>query len=309
MGNGLPAAGGLAYSHKMSNVHVFDRRQVRRQRDRAAVGLAGHDFLLREVGERLLDRLSDVTRCFPLALDLGCHAGGLAPLLQGRGGIEHLLESDLSPAMARRAGRLALAADEEALPFGPATFDLILSNLSLHWVNDLPGSLLQIRHALKDDGLFLATMLGGDTLIELRQSLQDAELTEEGGASPRVSPFVDVRDAGALLQRAGFALPVVDVDTITVTYGSPLGLLKDLRGMGETNAVASRRRSGLRKATLMRALALYQERHADADGRIPATFQILTLTAWRPHASQQRPLAPGSGQVPLGDALRPSGQA
>jgi SAM-dependent methyltransferase len=206
--------------------------------------------------------------------------------------------------MVAGAGRLTLVADEEALPFAAESFDLIISNLSLHWVNDLPGCLLQIRHALKEDGLFLASMFGGESLKELRQCLQDAELQEEGGASPRVSPFADLRDAGALLQRAGFALPVVDVDTLTVTYPNPIKLLTDLRGMGETNAVAARRKTFTRRGTLLKALALYEQRHADANGRIPATFQILTLTAWRPHESQQKPLAPGSGRTPLADALR-----
>ncbi len=296
----------MSYRQAMSDVHVFDRQQVRRQRERAAPGLGAHDFLLREIGERLADRLADVTRSFPLALDLGCHCGELGRLLGERGGIRRLVQCDLSPRMASGAGRLVLVADEEALPFAAQSFDLVLSNLSLHWVNDLPGCLLQIRHILKEDALFLATMLGGETLIELRRCLQDAELQEEGGASPRVSPFADVRDAGALLQRAGFALPVVDVDTITVTYPDPLKLLADLRGMGETNAVAARRKTLMRRGTLLRALALYQERHADRDGRVPATFQVLTLTAWRPHASQPKPLAPGSGRVSLAETLERS---
>jgi SAM-dependent methyltransferase len=287
----------------MSAIHVFDRQQVLRQRSRAATGLGKHDFLLREIGERLADRLSDVKRQFPLALDLGCHCGDLGRLLAGRGGIQRLIASDLSPTMAASASPPSLAADEEALPFAAQCFDLVLSNLSLHWVNDLPGCLLQIRQVLKEDGLFLATMLGGETLMELRRCLQDAELQEEGGASPRVSPFADVRDAGALLQRAGFALPVVDVDTLTVTYPNPLKLLADLRGMGETNAVAARRKTFTRRGTLLRALSLYEERYADETGRIPATFQILTLTGWRPHISQQKPLAPGSGRVSLADAL------
>lgn len=288
----------------MSDVSIFDRPQVARQRDRAAPRLAEHDFLFRDVADRLADRLLDMARRFPLALDLGCHAGEIGRTLAGRGGIERLVQCDLSLAMARQAGGLAVVADEEALPFGPQRFDLVMSNLSLHWVNDLPGTLLQIRHCLKEDGLFLGAMLGGDTLMELRQCLLEAELDEEGGAGPRVSPFTDVRDAGALLQRAGFALPVVDVDTITVTYGSPMGLLRDLRGMGETNAVAARRRSFSRRATLFKALALYQEHFGDASGRLPATFQILTLTAWRPHPSQQKPLAPGGGRVSLADALK-----
>jgi SAM-dependent methyltransferase len=287
----------------MTDNLVFDRRQVRRQRDRAAPGLGEHDFLLREVADRLADRLQDTTRRFPLALDLGCHTGELARVLAARGGIERLVGCDLSPSMAAKAGPMVVAADEEALPFAAATFDLVISNLSLHWVNDLPGTLLQIRRVLKEDGLFLGAMPGGDTLVELRQCLQEAELAEEGGIGPRVSPFVDLKGAGALLQRAGFALPVVDVDTITVTYPGAMALLADLRGMGETNAVAARRKAFTRRTTLLRALALYEERFKSREGRLPATIQLLTLTAWRPHASQQQPQARGSGRVNLADAL------
>jgi SAM-dependent methyltransferase len=269
----------------MSDPIIFDRAQVRRQRDRAAATLAGHDFLIRESADRLVDRLEDVTRGFPLALELGCHGGELAERLRGRFGIETLVSCDLSPRMAERAkrgGALAAAADEEALPFAEGRFDLVISNLSLHWVNDLPGALLQIRRALKPDGLFVASMLGGETLKELRQAMMEAELAEEGGVSPRVSPFVDVKDAGALLQRAGFSLPVTDIDDVTVTYGNPMTLLADLRGMGETNAVKVRRKGFTRRATLMRALSLYHERFAGPDGRMPASFQILTLTGWTP---------------------------
>jgi SAM-dependent methyltransferase len=292
----------------MAQAAVFDRNQVRRQRDRAASTLDDHSFLFDEVADRLGDRLLDVTRKFPLALDLGCHTGALGRLLGRRGGIERLVHCDLSPAMARAAGGWSVAGDEEALPFAPQTFDLILSNLSLHWVNDLPGALVQINRALKPDGLFLATMLGGETLRELRRSFIEAEVAEEGGAGPRVSPFADVRDAGALLQRAGFALPVVDIDSITITYGDPLRLLADLRGMGETNAALARRRSVTRRATIARMIELYRERYAGPDGRVPATFQVLTLTAWRPHESQQKPLARGSGKASLADVLRPDGK-
>jgi len=269
----------------MSDPIIFDRTQVRRQRDRAARTLADHDFLLRESADRLVDRLEDVTRGFPLALELGCHGGELAERLRGRFGIETLVSCDLSPRMAetaRAGGALSVAADEETLPFAEGRFDLVVSNLSLHWVNDLPGALLQIRRALKPDGLLVASLLGGQTLRELREVLMEAELAEEGGVSPRVSPFVDVKDAGALLQRAGFSLPVADIDDITVTYGNPMSLLTDLRGMGETNAVTLRRKGLTRRATLMRALALYQEKFAGPDSRMPATFQILTLTGWTP---------------------------
>ena len=285
---------------------VFDRRAVRRHRDRAARSLERHDFLFKEVAERLADRLDDVTRRFPVALDLGCHGGTLATTLRGRGGIESLVQCDLSPAMANVAagnGRPTLVADEEALPFAPARFDAVLGVLSLHWVNDLPGALIQIRQALRPDGLFLAAMLGGETLRELRAALMEAEIAEEGGAGPRVSPFADARDAGHLLQRAGFALPVVDVDTITVTYPNALALMRELRGMGESNAVEERRRGASRRATLLRAAAIYEAGFAGEDGRLPATFQVIMLTAWAPHASQQKALAPGSAAARLADAL------
>jgi SAM-dependent methyltransferase len=294
---------------------IFDRRVLRRHRDRAAPGIAAHDFLLREVAERLLDRLEDVRRRFPLALDLGCHHGVVAELLAGNparlGGIETLVQADLSPAMTRLAaarGAPALAApavvaDEEALPFAEGSLDLVLSVLSLHWVNDLPGTLLQIARALKPDGLLLAAMIGGDSLRELREALLRAELEVEDGVSPRVSPLADVRDLGGLLQRAGFALPVVDVDSLTVTYPSALALMRELRGMGETGTDRNRRRGLTRRATLLRAAALYEEAHGDAAGRIPASIDILYLTGWAPHAAQPQPLRPGSARARLAEAL------
>ncbi len=297
------------------SITIFDRGLLRRRRARAAA-LGGETALLREVAERLADRLDDVNRHFPLALDLGCRSGTLARTLKGRGGVETLIQSDLAPEMAARAagdGGPALAADEEFLPFGAETFDLVLSCLSLHWVNDLPGALVQIRHALKPDGLFLAALLGGETLAELRQALLDAELEVEGGASPRFSPFADLRDLGGLLQRAGFALPVADLDSLTLDYENPFALVEDLRALGETNAVAAQRRGASRRETLLRAAALYQARHGRSDGRIPARFQVLFLTGWAPHASQQQPLAPGSAQARLATALgveeQPAGEA
>jgi SAM-dependent methyltransferase len=282
---------------------VFDRRTVRRHRDRAAVAFDRHDFLLREVGERLVDRLDDVRRVFPRALDVGCHDGTIGRLLGNRGGVRSLVQCDLSLAMAGRADGVAVVADEEALPFAPASFDLVLSLLSLHWVNDLPGTLAQIRRALRPDGLFLAAMLGGQTLKELRQALMEAEVAIEGGLSPRVAPFADVRDAGGLLQRAGFALPVVDTETITVSYADPLRLLADLRGMGETNAVIERRKTLSRRETLFAAAGRYRDGFADATGRVPATFQVLYLTAWSPDASQPQPLRPGQARSRLAEAL------
>jgi NADH dehydrogenase [ubiquinone] 1 alpha subcomplex assembly factor 5 len=223
--------------------------------------------------------------------------------MAGRKGIETLVNFDLSPAMARRAGGLAVAGDEEFLPFAEASFDLIVSNLSLHWVNDLPGALVQARRALKPDGFFCAAILGGDTLFEMRRSLMEAEMELSGGVSPRISPFAEVRDAGGLLQRAGFALPVVDSDTITVTYDSPFRLMADLRGMGETNTGLGRRRTPTPRALMAEAARRYAELFSEPDGRIIATFQIIWLAGWAPHESQQKPLPRGSGQVPLGEAL------
>jgi len=284
-------------------MRVFDRHAVRRHRARAAADLAAHDFLLCDVAERLIDRLQDISRTFPLALDLGCHTGEIGRMLGRHGGIDTLVQCDLSPEMAHRAGEYAVAADEEALPFAPAAFDLVLSSLSLHWVNDLPGSLLQIRQTLKPDGLFLAALFGGGTLVELRNCLMEAESEIVGGVSPRVSPFADLRDAAGLLQRAGFTLPVADRDTVTVTYENAFKLFADLRGMGEGNAIQERQRRFTRRTILLRAAELYQSRHAQPDGRIDATFNVIFMHGWAPHPSQQAPLRPGSAQSRLATAL------
>ncbi|MDX1710867.1 MAG: methyltransferase domain-containing protein [Rhodovibrionaceae bacterium] len=288
------------------SITVFDRRLLRMRRDRVAGTYGDHDFLLREVCERLADRLLDVRRQFPLALDLGCHCGELAELLNGRGGIETLLQSDISSRMARAAaanGHQAVVADEEMMPFADGAFDLVLSALSLHWVNDLPGALLQAHRALKPDGLFLAAMLGGETLYELRAVLTQAESEIVGGVNPRVSPVVELREAAGLMQRAGFALPVADSDTITVHYKNPLRLLTDLRAMGESSVLADRSRRPLRRDVVMRALEIYSDRFARPDGRVPATFQVIFLTGWRPHSSQPQPLRPGSAEARLAEAL------
>ncbi|MBT3305851.1 MAG: methyltransferase domain-containing protein [Alphaproteobacteria bacterium] len=286
---------------------VFNRRTVRRHRARAAGTLNDHDFLFRESAERLCDRLDDITRTFPLALDLGGRTGQIARVLEGRGGVETLVHCDLAPEMvscaAMEKSGLVLAADEETLPFTGGAFDLIVSNLTLHWINDLPGAMVQARQALKPDGLFLASVLGGETLKELRQSLMEAEIAEEDGLSPRVSPMADVRDLGGLMQRAGFALPVVDSETVTVMYDDAMALMADLRAMGETNATLERRKGFSRRATLMAALARYKDTFAGSDGKIPATFQILTMTGWAPDASQQQPLKPGSARTSLADTL------
>ena len=284
-------------------VELFDRRAVRRHRERAAQGFRRHRFLFEDMAGRLADRLDDVNRTFADMLDLGGRDGAMTEALADRPRPARIVACDLSEAMVRRAGGLRVAADEEALPFAPASFDLVTSVLGLHWVNDLPGALIQIRRVLRPDGLFLGALFGGDTLRELRAALLAAEAAEEGGASPRVSPFASVQDAGALLQRAGFALPVVDSETVTVTWTDAFALMRELRGMGETNAMRARRKGFARRATLDAAATRYREAHAGADGRIPATFQTLFLTGWAPHEGQQRPLQPGSAAARLAEAL------
>lgn len=264
-------------------MRVFDRNLVRQRRDRAAPGFDGFDFLVKEAADRLVDRMDDVLRRFDSVLDLGCHTGQVAEALRAKGAFEHLVQCDLSPAMVKAAagnGCPSAVVDEEWLPFKDASFDLVVSCLSLHWVNDLPGALVQIRRVLKPEGLFLAVMLGGDTLKPLRDSLSASELENDGGVSPRVSPFADVRDVGQLLQRAGFSLPVADSDRIVVRYVNPMRLLSDLRGMGETNAVLARRKAPLKRQTLMAAMAKLLADHQDADGRVPIPFELVGLTGW-----------------------------
>ena len=282
---------------------IFDRNALRVHRDRAAQKFSEYDFLVREIGARLSDRLLDMARTFPLALDLGARTGGYGPVPGGPGGIEHVVSCELSERMTRQIENSGVVGDPEFLPFAEGRFDLVYSNLDLHWANDLPGCLLQITRSLKPDGLFLAAILGGNTLTELRDVLMAAELDVTGGASPRVSPFAELRDAGALLQRAGLALPVVDTDEITVTYENLFRLLADLRGMGETNTVRERLRKVTRRNIFLRAAELYLERYPAEDGRIRATFEIIYLHGWAPHESQQKALRPGSAKTSLADAL------
>ena len=284
---------------------IFDRKSVKLHRNRAARDLPAFDFLLCEVADMVADRLSDIRRCFPVALDVGCHTGQISNVLAGRGGIETLLQCDLSEQMARRTNGLKIVADEEFLPIADNVLDLVISCLSLHWVNDLPGTLIQLRRALKEDGLFLAALFGGKTLKELRESLITAESEIMGGAGPRVSPFADVKDGGALLQRAGFALPVADTNVLTVSYEDPLKLMGDLRGMGEQMASHNRLKSFTRREIIYRAAEIYQANYGNVDGRVPATFEVITLTAWSPSSNQQQPLMRGSGQINLANVFGP----
>ncbi len=279
---------------------VFDR-QLLRSRRRRALALGPATFLLDRVADELAERLSLVLRRFGIAADLGTPTDALRRAIAARDLTDRVIAADALPR--DDAGGLAVATDEEALPFGEATLDLVVSALALQWVNDLPGTLIQTRRALKPDGLFLAALIGGDTLMELREAFAAAESEVEGGVSPRVAPFADLRDAGGLLQRAGFALPVVDSDRLTVRYDSAFALMHDLRRMGATNALLERRRSPLRRTTLLRMADIYGERFADADGRLRATFEIVWLSGWAPHESQQKPLRPGSARTRLADAL------
>jgi SAM-dependent methyltransferase len=280
---------------------LFDRCTWRAHRERAA--RAPIDFLHDEVAARLVDRLADIRRSFAAALDLGSHGGALTRALAACDRIERIVALDPAPRFLAGLAGERVVADPELIPFAPASFDLVLSPLLLHWVGDLPGSLIQLRRVLRPDGLLLAAMLGGRTLGELATVLLEAELAEEDGASPRVSPSIDLADAAHLLQRAGFALPVADAETITVSYPDALALMRDLRGMGESNALVARRRNFWRRQTLARAAALYAERFALPDGRITATFEILFLTGWAPHENQPQPLRPGSARQRLATSL------
>ncbi|NMJ44237.1 methyltransferase domain-containing protein [Roseomonas sp. JC162] len=278
-------------------VQVFDRRLVRLRRDRAASTIDRVAPVLEDVADRLLDRLDDTTHRFTRALDLGGR-GIVAPRLAARG-IPFVVSADLGPRMAARAGGLPVAADEEWLPFAEGAFDLVVAAFSLHWVNDLPGALVQIRRALAPDGLFLAALPGLPTLQELRGALAEAESEIRGGLAPRVSPFPELRDGAALLQRAGFALPVADAEDIDLRYRTPLGLIADLRAAGETSAVLARdARTPPRDLFPLAAARL-----AGSDAGIPATFRLLVLTGWSPSATQSRPARPGSATARLADAL------
>jgi SAM-dependent methyltransferase len=285
---------------------LFDRALHRRRLDRAAGGYAAAGFLKARAAADVVERLETIVRDFPLAVDLGARDGAFARALAASDAaarIGAVIETDLSPRMLAGRPGPRLVADEERLPFAPASLDLVVSTLALHWANDLPGVLIQIRRALKPDGLFLGAIFGGETCTELRQSLTAAEAELTCGAGLRIAPFADAHDAAGLLQRSGLALPVADVDRVRVRYPHPLKLIADLRAMGETNALAQRPPS-LSRAVLARTCEIYQERFADADGKVVATFDILTLTGWAPHESQQKPLKPGSAQMRLADALK-----
>jgi SAM-dependent methyltransferase len=275
----------MPYIAAMTMPRLFDPGALALHRRRARAHPA--DFLLRHVAEDMADRLAAVLRPFVLAAEIG-------PL-------SSVLEERLRPGLP--IGWQSVGIADEVLPLAPDSIDLALSALSLQFVNDLPGMLSQIRRALKPDGLLLAALVGGSTLNELREAFSQAELEIEGGVSPRVAPFADVRDMGGLLQRAGFALPVVDSETLTVRHDNAFALMADLRAMGATNPMTQRRKTFTRRATLLRMAEIYQERFSDPDGRIRATFELVWISGWVPHESQQKPLKPGSAKTRLADAL------
>ncbi len=264
---------------------IFDLNKMHQNRARGASMTGDFDFLRAEIADRMQDRMLEINRDFTSCLDVG---GDFFRFANQKSDIAQL--------------------QDNALDLSPHKYDMVASNLGLHWANDLTGTLIQLHSALKPDGLLLASMFGGTTLSELRHSLLAAEAEITGGAAARVIPFADVKDIGSLLQRANFALPVADTDTITVRYDHPMKLLLELRGMGETNALIDRPKTFLRRDVLLRACELYIQNHADPDGRIPATFQIIYLTGWHPHESQQKPMKRGTAQMSLADALKAGGK-
>lgn len=270
---------------------VFDRELVTRRRNRARQNFSQHDFLFEWAKRNLSDRLDDINRNFECGVQLG-HRGALDTHPK----IQNLYTIDVSEGS-------DVTASEEFLPLKSQSLDIILSTLNLHTVNDLPGALIQIRHALKDDGVFLACMLGGETLHELRSVMSEVELELYGGVSPRVAPFADKPQMGDLLQRAGFSLPVVDSDILSVTYHNVFKLMEDLRGMGESNSLDQRSKTPVGKEFFMRVAKTYQERFAEESGLLVASFEIIFLLGWAPHDSQQKPLRPGSAKTSLADAL------
>lgn len=285
---------------------LFDRDLLRRRRDRAAKEFDDFDFLHARAADDLVDRLLSVTRDFETCLLLG-GGGALGRALKARPEagrkIGTVIEADLSPSLAARSEYTGLALDEERLPIADESVDLVLSCLSLHWTNDLVGALIQINRALKPDGFFAGALFGGATLTELRQAMMAAESEIRGGVSPRISPFADTIDMAGLMARAGFAMPVSDVDRVTARYGNSFVLMRDLRKMGETSALKDRPRTPVTQSFFVRTAEIYSEKFADEDGKVPARFEIIHAAGWAPHPGQPRPRRPGSAKVRLADAL------
>lgn len=286
---------------------IFDRARLAARRGRIAASFADYSFLRQRVLADLESRLDDTPRAFARGLELGAAGGELSARLLASGKAQAMVAADTAPdfkAAAEARGLTSALADEEALPFPAASFDLIAAPLTLHWVNDLPGALAQIKRTLRPDGLFLGALFGAGTLAELRSVLTEAESEIIGGLAPRLSPLPGLRDLAGLLQRAGFALPVADRDTVRVRYADPQRLLDDLKGMGERAAFTRGTAQPLPRRVLARALALYRERYGENDGRVPATFEIVHVLGWAPAPGQPKPLRPGSAKASLADAVR-----
>jgi NADH dehydrogenase [ubiquinone] 1 alpha subcomplex assembly factor 5 len=276
-------------------INVFDRTQIARQRARSARHNGDADFLFRWSMNQIEERLSVIRRAFPTCVQIGARGKGIQ---KKPFGIEHLYRTDITPALSPN-----IVCEDDFFPFAHESLNLVVSALSLHTVNDLPGALIQIKKSLKADGVFVGAILGGETLYELRQCLMEAELEISGGISPRVAPFADKQQAGGLLQRAGFALPVIDSEIVTVTYETIVHLMHDLRLMGEANAVTERRKTFSTMRLFTRAGEIYAEKFAESDGRIVASFEVIFMLGWAPHESQQKPLKPGSATTRLADFL------
>lgn len=283
--------------------HIFDRTLLQRRRRRAALSNQKCDFLLKRAQGDLIDRLNLVNRSFDQTMVLGSHGGTLSHDIIATGKTKVCISADACAHFAQPQPAVDLIMDEEILALKPECLDLIVSPLTLQWVNDLPGSLAQIRTSLKPDGLFMAAIIGGESLTELRTAFMEAEIEMTGGTTPRVAPFADLRSLGNLMQRAGFALPVIDRDIVEVRYSSVTGLLADLRDMGSTNVLCARSRDTLTRSFLEKVSGIYNKKFSDDDGRIRATFEIIHISGWAPHPDQQQPLKPGSAKIRLSDAL------
>ena len=281
-----------------NDIFVFDRNIIRQKRNRSAPHLKDHGFLIDWAFNQIIERLEVIKKDFPLALQIGNRPSNVSI---EKTNIEKIISIDHAHKLAPN-----IIADEEALPFQSNIFDLVLSALNLHSTNDLPGTLVQIKNCLKDDGLFIGAMLGGETLHELRHIMTQVEIEQTGGQSPRVAPFADLPQMGALMQRAGFNLPVIDSEKITVSYDNVFKLMQDLRLMGESNSINQRRKKFTSRRFFERVNQLYAEKFSEKDGRITVTFEVIFLLGWKPHDSQQKPLRPGSAQNRLSDALKTS---
>ena len=290
---------------RMSVPILFDQRLIRQHRQRASHRYADFAFLKDAAAIRLADRLELMRRHFDLCLDIGAHDGRLAQHFAELGKIGHMIHTDPADgfALASKQHGSGVVHALGDLPYKPESFDAVFSCLSLHWVDDLPGLMMQARRLLKPDGLLLVSLLGGNSLAELKQALAEAEQDITGGLSPRCAPMADIRDIGGLMSRAGLALPVADSDRLTVNYPHMFKLMEDLRGMGEQNAMLARLKTPTRRRVFIRAAEIYQQRFARANGQIPASFEIVTVTGWAPHKSQQKPLRPGTAAHRLASAL------